>query len=218
MHDLSLRLEPGMVTWPGDPPFLSQAVSHTAQGDSATVHQVSFSTHTGTHIDAPRHFFDRGQSVDQMALSRVIGVVEVVDLTTVAVIDRSILAQQFPRTVPSRILFRTQNSVLGLLDKPQFVTSYTALDYSAAAWLVERGVQLVGIDYFSIDRYEVRGFPVHRALLSQQIAILEALRLVDVSPGRYHMLAIPLPFKGMDGSPVRVLLYTDSEWSTLSST
>ncbi|MCY0879017.1 MAG: cyclase family protein [Firmicutes bacterium] len=216
MHDITLPLAPGMVGWPGDPPLTVDALQSVAAGHPFTLHRISASTHAGTHIDAPRHLFPQGPSIDELDLARLIGVVEVVDVLEVNAIDADILSQRFPRIAPPRILFRTQNSLQRLLDQPQFAASYVALTESAAHWLVNHRVQCVGIDYLSVDRFDDESLTVHRILLAHHVAVLEAVRLYDVAPGRYQMIALPWKLRDMDGSPARVLLFTDREWAALS--
>jgi arylformamidase len=80
----------------------------------------------------------------------------------------------------------------------------------AAKSLIQRGIRLVGIDYLSIERYAPDSdFAVHKALLGAGVVIVEGLKLQDVTPGRYQLMALPLILQGSDGSPARVLLGQD---------
>lgn len=67
-------------------------------------------------------------------------------------------------------------------------------------------MNLVGIDYLSIDRYGDEDYPAHRALLEANVLILEGADLADVAPGPYTLVALPLKIAGADGSPVRAIL------------
>jgi arylformamidase len=200
-----------MVLWPGDPPFDAVRVSSTEVGDDATVHAIRLSTHAGTHLDAPSHFWTHGMGVDQIPLDQCIGPVDVVDINHRAVITADDLARQVPTNFAPRLLLRTRNSRLRLLDQPAFDSSYTAIDLSAAQWLVDHKIRTVGIDYYSIEPYAT-DYAVHRLLLDRGLAILEGVRLSEVTPGPYLMLAMPLRLTGLDGSPVRLLLLTPDEW------
>ena len=77
---------------------------------------------------------------------------------------------------------------------------------AAAAAAVERGVNLVGIDYLSVDRYGDGTYPAHRTLLRSGVLILEGIDLAHVAPGRYVLFALPLKIAAGDGSPVRAVL------------
>ena len=104
----------------------------------------------------------------------------------------------------TRVLFKTPNA--SRWDRPGFQSDYHALTPEAAAWLVSSGVQLVGIDYLSVDAYEAEGFPVHRCLLQAGVVIVEGLDLRAVPPGEYELYALPLLLQDGDGAPARVLL------------
>ncbi|PSR22964.1 MAG: cyclase [Sulfobacillus acidophilus] len=214
MYDLSAPIAPGMVVWPGDPPFEAVRLSSTDAGDDATVHAIRLSTHAGTHLDAPLHFRTHGAGVDQVPLDHCIGPVDVVDLDHGTVITADDLARQIPERCAPRLLLRTRNSRLSLMDRPGFDSSYVGLDLSAAQWLVDHEIRTVGIDYYSIEPYTT-DYAVHRLLLDRGIAILEGVRLIEVTPGSYLMLAAPLRLTGLDGSPVRLVLLTPDEWSQM---
>ena len=77
-----------------------------------------------------------------------------------------------------------------------------------AAFLAEKGIVLYGTDAPSMDHYESKELPGHKALLKHEIAILEGLLLADVPDGVYELVALPLKIVGGDGSPVRAVLRT----------
>jgi arylformamidase len=76
----------------------------------------------------------------------------------------------------------------------------------AAKYLCENGIKLVGFDYLSIDRYGDESYPAHRILLQGQVILIEGLNLADVEEGDYEMSCLPLPLKGLDAAPARVIL------------
>jgi arylformamidase len=203
IYDITVPLSPILPGYPGDPAIDIVPVAQLAQGDGANVSRVTLSSHSGTHLDAPRHFFDQGATVDGLNLDALLGPVRVCSVTGTAHItadDLRALRLQEAR----RVLFKTANGVLW--NKPGFQPSYVALTASAAHLLVDLGVQLVGIDYLSIDAFEHQDFPVHHILLGAGILILEGLDLRAVPPGEYELIALPLLLQDGDGAPARVLL------------
>ena len=86
-----------------------------------------------------------------------------------------------------------------------FETDYAALTPDAALWVVEHGVKLVGIDYFSIELFDSEG-STHRTLLGNDVIVIEALDLRNVEPGGYLLLCMPLKIERGDGAPARVVL------------
>ena len=102
------------------------------------------------------------------------------------------------------LLFKTRNSLL--LEEKGFRRNYVHLTADGAACLVEMGIDLVGIDYLSIERFGTPDFAVHKTLLEAGISILEGLDLRGVAPGTYFLIALPLRITGGDGSPLRAVL------------
>jgi arylformamidase len=81
-----------------------------------------------------------------------------------------------------------------------------ALTPDAARWVVDQGIQLVGVDYLSVEDYDSQGYPVHRMLLGAGVVLIEGLDLRAVEPGVYELYCLPLKLVGADGAPARVIL------------
>ena len=201
--DVSVPLKTGMPTFPGNPDFELHAVKRIAEGGSSNVSRLVLGTHTGTHVDAPRHFFDTAPTVDALALDLLIGRARVVEITKRGGITREDLAAANLRE-DLRVLLKTPNSAFW--NEPAFRQDFTYLDESAASYLVEQGVKVIGIDYLSVEQFKKPGAPAHRALLSRNAIIIEGLNLSDAAPGMYEMYCLPLPVTGGDGAPARVVL------------
>jgi arylformamidase len=203
MIDISLPIDWATPIWPGDPrPQLTPVTS--LEADGVQVSQVVIGTHTGTHLDAPRHFIPGGRTVDQLDLDALVGVCRVVE-----VIDGEgpISWRDLQRLAPrpgERLLLKTRNSQqpVGAPFSPDFV----ALDPSGADYVRDQGVRVVGIDGPSIDAWDAKDFPSHKRLLGADILILENLVLRHVVPGIYGLIAVPLNLVGADGCPLRALL------------
>jgi arylformamidase len=89
-----------------------------------------------------------------------------------------------------------------------FQRDFVSLSPDGAEYLVERGVQLIGIDYFSIAPFD-DSVPTHRALLGAEVIVLEGANLSQVSPGTYQLYCLPLKLGGSDGAPARAILIED---------
>lgn len=203
LYDITVPISPMLPVYPGDPPVEVTPVMQLAQGDSANVSRVLLSSHTGTHLDAPRHFFAHGAAIDDIDPQVFLGPARVCHLdqsTPITADDLRSLDLQGCR----RVLFKTQNSALW--ECPGFQPDYVALTAAAAQLLVTLGVQMVGIDYLSVDAFSAEDFPVHRTLLSVNVLILEGLNLQDVPPGNYELLVLPLLLAAGDGAPARAIL------------
>lgn len=201
--DISLSIQPGMVVYEGDPGVRITPHRELARGDPANVSIVTLGSHTGTHLDAPAHFLAEGATLDRLSLEALIGPALVVAVTA----DRLIGRRELERSHMNghrRLLLKTRNSALWELGR--FTRDYVALDLDGARYLVEQGVQLVGIDYLSIETFHAPGHPVHRHLLEAGVVILEGLNLAGVEPGVFELLCLPLPVSGIDGAPCRAVL------------
>jgi arylformamidase len=104
-----------------------------------------------------------------------------------------------------RVLFKTDNSKLWESEKKEFQKNYVGLDKSAASWIAESNVKLVGIDYLSIARFNETK-EVHQILLKNNIIILETLNLSNVEPGIYKLICLPLKISKAEAVPVRAVL------------
>ena len=201
--DVSVPLRQGLPTFPNNTEFELQPLKRIAEGGSSNVSRLVLGTHTGTHVDAPRHFFDEGAGVDGLALNLLIGRARVVEINKRGPITADDLAAAGLRE-DLRILFRTPNSALW--NSTVFHQDYAHLTEAGARYLVEQGVKLVGIDYLSIEQFKKAGAPAHRTLLSNGVIIIEGLNLADAEPGMYEMYCLPLLVVGGDGAPARVVL------------
>ena len=201
--DVSVPLDAGTPTYPGNPPFEMQPVKRIAEGASSNVSRLVMGTHTGTHVDAPRHFFDDGSGADALALDMLIGRVRVVDLPRRGGITADDLAAAALRE-DLRVLLKTPNSALW--NSGGFRQDYTHLTESGARYLVDQGVKLVGVDYLSVEQFKQPGAPAHHVLLGGGTIVIEGLNLRDVEPGTYELFCLPLRVVDADGAPARVVL------------
>lgn len=206
VFDVTLPMRPEMVTWPDEPGPTYAPLSEILEGDPANVTHVGFGSHTGTHVDAPKHFLDDGPPVDQLDPAVLVGPAYVVDVGDVPLIDRSVLESCGVPADTTRLVIRSDNSGFWDEDEPRFHEDFTGVAPSGADWLVERGIRLVGIDYLSIEPFQSEGHPVHRRLLAEGVVIVEGLDLRAVTAGAYELFCGPLRLGGIDGSPARVFL------------
>lgn len=202
--DITLPVTAGMAVWPGDPPCEILPLSRMRDGAGSNVSRIAMSSHCGTHLDAPRHFFDAGETVDQLSPDLLIGPAYVIDLSG---LSRNIRAGDLSRLPGGvkRLLIRTANSLSDVPDR--FDPGYIGLTRDAAALLCDRGVMLVGLDAWSVAAMGPDLAAVHRLLLGRPgSAALESIGLRDVREGWYELVCLPLRLDGLDGAPARALV------------
>lgn len=201
--DVSVPLAAGIPAYPGNPEFELQPVKRIADGGSSNVSRLIMGTHTGTHVDAPHHFFDGSTAIDALELDLLIGRARIIDVPRRGGITAEDLAGAGLRE-DLRVLLKTPNSALW--NGMPFKRDYTHLTEAGARYLVDQGVKLVGIDYLSIEQFKKAGAPAHRTLLSQGVIIIEGLNLSEAEAGMYELYCLPLRIAGADGAPARVVL------------
>ena len=205
-YDITLTISPDLVVWPGDPAVELERVDKIEEGANANVSRINMGVHTGTHVDAPFHFLEKGNTVEHLDLKMLTGrayvlhVKDDVDLITPELLEKSDIP---PRT--RRVLFRTRNSELWAKGHKKFKEDFVAISPEAAEYLINKGVKLVGVDYLSVAPYK-NSTPTHQVFLKAEVVIVEGLNLSEVSQGRYTLYCLPLKIANTEGAPARAIL------------
>ena len=206
IFDISVSIHPKLPVWPGDPQIVLERYRQLANGDASNDSRLACSVHCGTHIDAPAHFIEKGNAIEQLSLDSLVGNATVVEFPKIDRITPDLLETQKIDTQTNRLLLKTKNSELWADPEHEFYPDYVALSAEAARWIVNNGIQLVGIDYLSIQLFKDAEPLTHRILLEAGVIILEGLNLRDVKPGTYQLICLPLKLTGSDGAPARAIL------------
>lgn len=202
--DVTAPLHAGTPHWLGDPDPKIDRTSRIEDGEVCNVSFMQMSVHTGTHMDSPFHFLADGIGMDQMPLDATIGpcrVVEVRDKESIKVkhLERLKLRKG------ERLLIKTINSKRCWKDG-KFYKDFVYISQDAAAYMVERGIRTIGVDYLSVGGFFKDGVETHHHLLRASIWIIEGLNLSKIKPGKYDLNCLPLRIVDCDGSPARALL------------
>ena len=220
--DLTMPLCDGMPGYPGDPPVAIARV-HSHEADGYQVTQVCLGSHSGTHLDAPRHFFRQGATLDRYPAARLVRPGVVVDCRAVARREAPGSAGGARQVEATRgMTAPVPLDALTLIDAPllaERLTPYTVpsggfvllwmegalLAPDAAQSLLDAGAALVGTDGPSLD---ASPFPVHRLLLGHGVLLAENLRgLERLGPGPVTCAFLPLALPDADGAPVRAVAW-----------
>jgi arylformamidase len=206
--DISVSIQPDLPVWTGDPPVSIVHMASIAAGDAANITRLDMGAHTGTHVDAPLHFIDGARGVDRLDLETLIGPVWVAKFDVAREITATDLEKARIPAGTTRLLLKTLNSRLWSKNPPVFNADFVGISSDGAGWLVEHGIQLVGIDYLGVERSDSvsHGAPVHKILLAAEIILLEGLNLSDVEQGAYQLICLPVKIQEVDGAPCRALL------------
>jgi len=204
--DLTQPLLPGMPVYPGDPPPVFTTVA-TLASHGYRARQITMSTHTGTHIDAPAHCLADGKTLDQFPASHFSGPAQVLDCRAIG--GDITLAHLAPLGVlleTDFLLIRTGwDQRWG---SAGYFTGFPVLSADAVAWLASHSqpIKGIGIDAPSVDGPESSDLANHRMLLAHGIVIIENLAHLDAIPeGRCQLHCLPLLLTGSDAAPARVI-------------
>jgi len=165
--------------------------------------RITLYSHAGTHVDAPYHMSESGYRLDDIPLNKLYGKCKVWDLSHIEdCIERQDIEAK-PVEKNDFIFIKTKNSF-----EDQFNYQFVYLSAEAAQYLADKGIAVVGIDAFSIERNHPE-HPTHHILMENDVLIVEGLRLKEISEGEYMAVIAPLLIAGGDGAPARVLLIRD---------
>ncbi|MDI6601508.1 MAG: cyclase family protein [Thermoanaerobacteraceae bacterium] len=200
IHDISMQIHHDMMVYK-DKEEKRPAVEVTRDyPEGARESKIHLEMHTGTHVDAPMHMIEGGESIDKLDLYQVVTQCRVIDLTYLTdsvkredLTDKDIKKGEF-------ILLKTKNSF-----DERFNPEFVFLKKSGAEYLAEKGIKGVGIDSLGIERSQP-GHETHITLFKNGITIIEGLRLKDIPEGNYLLAAAPLYVVGAEGAPARALL------------
>jgi kynurenine formamidase len=215
--DLSHPLASTTPPWPGNPPVEVQVVSRIpaergprdrgAPGEPVACNTTAFFTcnHTGTHMDAPAHFYNGVATIEQVPLETCIGRAALVEVRQIKprgeITPAFLIPFEGDITATGKAVFWTGWS--SRWGDPNYFDDYPVLSEATAVWLVERGVHLVALDTPSPDRDP---HPVHYVLLGANMVIVENLNgLERIGRTLFDLIVVPLPLRGLEASPVRAL-------------
>lgn len=178
---------------------------------AANVTEMQMAVHTGTHVDAPRHFFNDGPAFDQIPFDRLHGpgVVWHIDAEPHGVIGVADLERATPSLQPGDIVALDTGWAARVGDDSYH--QHPSLGVEAARWLVERQAKLVACDFGTPDMaFYIRppefDFPVHHTLLSRGVLVCEHLtNHAGLAGQRVEFLFAALNIRESDGAPARVL-------------
>ncbi|MCQ1539166.1 cyclase family protein [Methanocalculus taiwanensis] len=195
IYDATHPLSEEIYTYQGDPPV----VFEPEEDGGIRITGIRMGSHSGTHIDAPLHYIPEGTSIDQIPPDAFIG----------SCILLNVPKGQVPESAMAASISVTPRLIIRSGWKPSVPDEYGYLTEEEARFLVKQGISLIGTDAPSIELPGSDG-SAHRFLLHAGVVVIELLSLESIPEGVYTIIALPLPLKGVDGSPARVI-FIESE-------
>jgi len=211
--DLSHPIHEKMTTFPVSwHPRVEVVKMGCHEIEERSTQKITLGTHTGTHIDAPRHFLPDAPTIDQIPLDVFVGEARLLDLSFAKPgqeIQISDLEKQLKDQKPLRLILRFDWS--DHWEKDDFYTGQPYLAENCGQWLVDKGIKLLGLDTPQADspkngRGSGNDSPLHKIFLSHGVIQLEYLtNLRHIEKPTFQLVALPLNILGADGAPARVI-------------
>ena len=180
----------------GDPPPKKERLSAIDNGDLYNLTAFSMCAHNGTHIDAPYHFINDGNTIDEITLDATVGYAYVYESN--GIIDGK---------TAEKIINKAKNINLESAKRILLKGQLTVSEEAAEVFALEK-LFLLGNESQTVGPIEAP-IKVHNILLSANVVLLEGIRLENIDEGVYFLSASPLLLKGADGSPCRAILIKD---------
>lgn len=205
IYDISRTVSPQTAVWPGDGSFSYSITLSKSKGDAANLTRISLSPHTGTHVDAGWHFHDEGNRPCDMPLEKFIGPAQLITLEREA---GPITVEEVASKVSGKVERLLIHSVVSNLKDTEFAMEYPYPSIELIDWLADQGAVLLGLDSPSMDDMDSKDLAGHNHLRQRGLVHLELLQLKGVPDGEYELIALPLKFAEVCGTPIRAILRT----------
>jgi arylformamidase len=207
--DLTYPITIDMPVYPGTPPPEIHPIARF-QNNGFREQQLTFASHTGTHMDAPSHLLDRGETLDQLSVNHFFGTGLCIDIgmTPPGRIEWTML-QRFQKELSHSDFVLLRTGWGQYWGAARYFQDYPVLSAAATTRLAEFNLKGVGVDTLSVDKEDTTDYPVHRTLLENHILIIENLAHLDRLPeGLFGQLyCLPLHIGASDGAPTRVVAF-----------
>lgn len=206
IFDLSHIINNNMPVYPGtEKPEITNAITIEKEGFAEK--KISIYSHVGTHIDAPGHILESGDTLDQMKTEKFFGKACRIDLpqNNLKKIDLSLLKKNKELIEKSEfVLFNTGWS--GRWKSDDYFKDYPTLSADAAEWLCSFPLKGIGSDTISADCCNSHNLPIHKIILSHKKIIIENLNNLSAVPQNlFYFSCLPLKISNADGCPVRAI-------------
>ena len=211
--DLTLTISDKIPTFPGSPKpnFIPW---ERIKDNGYNLELLFLSSHTGTHLDAPYHFLEKGAKIHEISLKKLVS--EAVLIKSGKKSNESITKteiQKFEKRhgkIPSGSAVIFWTGWQKMIKNNSYFIRNPGLSTAAAKYLISKKINLVGTDSPSIDLGKDKRFPVHHIFSKNNVLIVENLtNLEKIRSSKFHFVVLPLKLKGATGSPVRAIAFVE---------
>ena len=211
--DLTLTVSNKIPTFPGSPQPNFIPWEKIKDG-GYNLELLFLSSHTGTHLDAPYHFLEKGAKIHEISLKKLVS--EAVLIQSRKKSNESVTKTDIQKFEKKHGKIASFSSVIFYtgwqrnLQKKYYFTKNPGLSVSAAKYLASKKISLVGIDSPSIDLGTDSKFSVHQIFAKKGMLIVENLANLDkIKSSKFYLVVLPLKLKNATGSPVRAIAFVE---------
>lgn len=179
--------------FPGDPSPKREIRMGIANGDVCNLTAFQMCAHNGTHVDAPYHFIENGNRIDEIPLHKLVGPAFVADF------EGTLSAQD------AIDILERAGKAHSIAAKKILLKGKTTVSLEAAKIFADTGIDLIGNESQTVGPEDAPK-AVHMVLLGAEVVLLEGIRLQNIPEGVYLLNAAPINLGGSDGAPCRALL------------
>ena len=207
--DLTLPISEKIPTFPGSPqPVFIQW--ENIKNDGYNLELLFLSSHTGTHLDAPYHFLEKGKKIHEISLKRLI--INAILIKIRKRRDQAITKtdiQEFEKKhgkIPngSTVIFWT--GWQKMIKNDSYFVNNPGLSVTAAKYLISKKINMIGTDSPSIDLGKEKQFLVHHLFAKNDVLIVENLANLDkIKSWKFQLTVLPMKLKNATGAPVRAV-------------
>ena len=211
--DLTLMVSDKIPTFPGSPQpnFIPW---ENIKEDGYNLEVLFLSSHTGTHMDAPYHFLEKGAKIHEISLEKLVSEAALIQCRKSN--NQSITKADIQKFEKKHGKIENFSSVIFYtgwqrnLQKKYYFTTNPGFSVSAAKYLATKKISLVGVDSPSIDLGKDSKFSVHQIFAKKGMLIVENLaNLEKIKSSKFHLVVLPLKLKNATGSPVRAIAFVE---------
>ena len=207
--DLTLPVSEKIPTFPGSPqPIFIQW--ENIKDDGYNLELLFLSSHTGTHLDAPYHFLEKGKKIHEISLKRLI--INAILIKIRKRRDQAITKtdiQKFEKKhgkIPNESTIVFWTGWQKMIKNDSYFVNNPGLSVTAAKYLISKKTNLVGIDSPSIDLGKEKRFLIHHLFAKNDVLIVENLANLDkIKSWKFQLTVLPMKLENATGAPVRAV-------------
>lgn len=212
--DLSYTISSEMLVYPDTEQPSFQWIRRV-NSEGVNLSRITMIVHTGTHVDAPKHFLDNVPCIDEIALDSFFGPCKLFRYSKKPV-SREITLEEVQRSgfnLKQGDIFLMATGIEAFAGTREYNLLYPFPSEELIRWLISKKIKAYMTDATSVDPVDAEGSPKHHLLLGAGIPIVENLCNLDQLPEdkSFIICALPLKLGGREGSPCRAVALPDIE-------